>query len=298
MNMADSQTNFQRYLEEEINKYKGVYMPVRASLLKRVFVRSASCKALHPNPEDEFCDPKIGPNYEIIAWYEKEIKKARLYNLERYIEEPLTVEKIRPDGYLLLNGHHRWVAAIRMGLRKVPIHIVNLTQASDIKKMLKNTKQNKRVALDLDEVVFVSGEDTAMERELRFPLKRVFKERLRYGVPAPFRFLKARGYDIWVYTAKYYSMDYIQHLFKWYGVRIDNIVTGTSRRSKAYAEERKKAEAQVANRYNYTLHLDTSSVMRVASGTKSYEEFALTGNPQTWSREIMEVVERLEKNEG
>lgn len=149
-----------------------------------------------------------------------------MYTLGRDFEEPLTVEKIRPDGYLLLNGHHRWAAAMRMGVRRAPIHIVNLTQTADIQKMLQNAKHDKSVALDLDEVVFASGREMAMEKALPFPARRVYKERLRYGIPALFRFFKSHGYDIWVYTAQYYSMEYIQHLFKWYGVKIDNFVTG------------------------------------------------------------------------
>lgn len=99
MNMAVSQTNFQSYLEEQINRYKGVYMPAKTGFLKRAFVKSASCNVLHPNPDDEFCDPKIGPNYDIISSYEQQIRKARMYKLDRFFDEPLTVEKIRPDGY-------------------------------------------------------------------------------------------------------------------------------------------------------------------------------------------------------
>lgn len=73
--------------------------------------------------------------------------------------EPLTIEKLYPHGYLLLNGHHRWAAAMRVGLRRVPVEIVNLAQESDIKKILENSKHNKRVTLDLDEVVFKSNDD-------------------------------------------------------------------------------------------------------------------------------------------
>ena len=221
-----------------------------------------------------------------------------MYTLDRDFEEPLTVEKIRPDGYLLLNRHHRWAAAMRMGVRRVPIHIVNLTQTADIQKMLQNAKHDKSVALDLDEVVFASGREMAMEKALPFPARRVYKERLRYGIPALFRFFKSHGYDIWVYTAQYYSMEYIQHLFKWYGVKIDNIVTGILRKNRDDAEVRKRMQAQVVNRYSYMIHLDANSIMRVNSSVKSYEDYSPTGNSQTWSREIMEIVERFEKHKG
>ncbi|MBP3241914.1 MAG: ParB N-terminal domain-containing protein [Oribacterium sp.] len=33
--------------------------------------------------------------------------------------DPIIVEKMYPDGYMILNGHHRWAAATRLGLKKV-----------------------------------------------------------------------------------------------------------------------------------------------------------------------------------
>jgi len=36
--MPGSQTQFQIYLEEEINRYKGILMPVKSGFLRRVFV--------------------------------------------------------------------------------------------------------------------------------------------------------------------------------------------------------------------------------------------------------------------
>ncbi|WP_022760235.1 ParB/RepB/Spo0J family partition protein [Butyrivibrio sp. AD3002] len=59
--------------------------------------------------------------------------------------EPIVVEKVSPDGYLILNGHHRWAAARNAGLQNVPVEIVNLTQEDDIRKMLKNSDRQKRV---------------------------------------------------------------------------------------------------------------------------------------------------------
>ena len=74
--MAVQQTAFQQFLENEVNKVKGIYYPVKAGFLTQAFVRKAAPKKLHPNPGDEFCDPKIGPNYEIISGYEKQYRQA------------------------------------------------------------------------------------------------------------------------------------------------------------------------------------------------------------------------------
>ena len=296
--MAQTKTPpFQDYLEEQLSRYKGVYVPVKTRFPIRVFIRRAATKALHPNPDDEFCDPKIGPNYGIISRYMEEIRDAQFHHDEPHFEEKLIVEKMRPDGYILVNGHHRWAAAYRTGLPSLPVKVVNLTHASDIRMMIENAKHDKRAALDLDEVVFVSDGDEAAEKQLPFPARRVYRERLRRGIPALFRCLKLHGYDIWVYTAKNYSMEYFRYMFKWYGVGIDNIITGVSRKDRLSEAEKKRLEALAANKYTHTLHLNRDSLLRVDSAGKSFEEFPLSGNPMTWSQEIMELVGRLDKNE-
>ena len=159
--MAKKQTEFQQFLDSEVSKYKGVYIPVKAGVLRRLLVKKLPLYKLHPNPDDEFCFPEIGPNYQIITNYEEEMRRfdtdrqgAAVYGGSSAFE-PLYVEKIRPDGYMILNGHHRWAAAVRMGLRKVPIKIVNLTQQMDVERMLRNATHDKRVAMDLDEVLIL-----------------------------------------------------------------------------------------------------------------------------------------------
>ena len=296
--MAENQTKFQVFLQEELDRYKGVYVPLKAGFLHRMLVKKAPCKMLHPNPEDVFCDPKVGPNYEIISRYEKEIWQEKRRSQQEYIKEPLIVEKMHPDGYMILNGHHRWAAAIRMALPTLPIKIVNLTHAIDIQRMIENAKHHKRVSLDLDEAVFLSDSNEQAEKTLSFPFNKLYRERLRRGVPALFHFLKANGYDIWVFTAKYYSMDYIQQYFKLFHLRIDGIVTGTCRKERSTEEEKKRLEALIANKYAETIHIDSNSLLRIHSATKDFEEFSLTGNPATWSQEVMEIIGALEKNES
>ena len=43
------------------------------------------------------------------------------------VNEPIPVEKMYPEGYMILNGHHRWAAALRLGQPEIPVKIVNLT---------------------------------------------------------------------------------------------------------------------------------------------------------------------------
>ena len=293
--MAGTNTAFDEFIAEEVKKYKGIYVPVKAGILRRAILRKARLSRLHPNPDDEFCMPKVGPNYRIISEYMQSFRLAA--HTRDYCEEPLTVEKVRPDGYLILNGHHRWAAALRMGFARIPIRIVDLTQDTDIKTILKNTKHDKRVTLDLDEVVFRKEGEGPLEKPLPFPAGRVYKERLRLGVPALFHYLNTRGYDIWVYSAGYYSFDYIQRLFRKHHAHICSAVTGTARKTADNNEASKKElETMIANTYQHTVHIDNDMLLRISSRTREIEEHEITGAPEEWSRRVMEIMEKIEKH--
>ena len=294
--MAGQQTKFDQYLSEELEKYRGIAVPVRSSLLRRIIVKNVNCHKLHPNPDDEFCKPEVGPSYEIISRYMEDILTARKSHEKRAIKEKVIVEKMRPDGYMLLNGHHRWAAAIRTGEKKIPVRIVNMTYERDIQKMLEKTKHTKRVTLDLDEVVLSTG-NGASERPLRWPFGVLFHERLRLGIPGLFHFLKAHDYDIWLYTTQYYSPDYWRLLFRLYGVRIDGVETGTARKRKFDIATRNRLDQMIARQYPITIHVDNCEAVRIDSQTKAFEEFQLTGNDRAWSQEVMDIVSRIEKKD-
>ena len=254
-------------------------------------VRKAKPEMLHPNPDDEFCDPAIGPNYGIIGDYIKMIRQYGSLTPNSW-DEPLIVEKVHPDGYMLLNGHHRWGAAIRIGFSPLPISIVNLTQETDIEQMIRHSKHDKRVTLDLDEVVFCQGEDAA-EKPFPFPRNKVFKERIRRGIPALFHYLAKQGYDIWVYTAQYYSMEYIRAYFRRYAVQLDGIITGTGRKTKDSVEARKRTEKLFNRQYTETLHIDREALLRTMRDTGTFEEYSIEEPAEEWSWAVMNIVRGL-----
>ena len=70
--LMNQKTRLPAYIQEEIDRVKGIYYPVKASLPRRVLQRYAACRKIHPNTEDEFCNPDIGPNYGIISGYQKD----------------------------------------------------------------------------------------------------------------------------------------------------------------------------------------------------------------------------------
>lgn len=292
-----AKTQLSEYVSNDIEKQKGVYMPVRAGLIERMLVRKALCSKLHPNAEDEFSIDSVGPSYRIIGEYEKKFREAMQFE-RKIFDEPLLVEKLRPKDYLLLNGHHRWAAAMRCQIKKVPIKIINCASESDIKKILEKSNHDKRVAIDLDEVVFRPADYQYLEKKsFSFPLSLRFNQRIRLGVPALFYFLSKHGYDIWVYASDFYSIDDIQKFFKTYSVHVDGIITGYGKRQNR-TESEIRMEKLISNKYSMTLHIDNDMVIETHGKTKEFNEYKINSSGEDWSKNTIAIIEEIEKNAG
>ena len=285
-------SEFDAFIAEEVKKYKDIFVPVKATATERLFVTKLDCRKLHPNPADEFCDPEIGPNYEIISNY---VKEYLLPVPPKKLEDPLQIEKIRPDGYLILNGHHRWAAAMKAGKKKLPVHIVNLTQETDINKMLRKAASDRRVTLDLDESVFCAADDPSAEPALKTRFRKLFRERIRWGAPALMHYLTTQGYDIWVYTSNYYSFDYIREYFRRYSVNLTGIITGSSRKRIGHESAKKRIEQKMAKQYAETIHIDSRMLLRTGRNIKVFEEYSLDCDPIDWSARAMSALRELDE---
>ena len=112
-----------RFIQDDAAKYRGNCELVKAGFLERLLVHSVDIEKLHPNPDDEFCDPAVGPNPEIMQHYSQGIRKSDIVG--NPFGEAIAVNKLKSGGYMILNGHHRYAAALKNDLRKVPVKIMN-----------------------------------------------------------------------------------------------------------------------------------------------------------------------------
>ena len=135
------------------------------------------------------------------------------------------------------------------------------------------------------------------EKELPFPFNRLYKERIRLGIPALLNYLGKQGYDIWVYTADYYSYEYLRAYFKKYSVKVDGIITGTRRKEKGAKEARKRTEQRFRAKYKETIHIDRNMVLRTFRDTKEHEEFEIDAKMEDWSREVLKYIKGQIQNE-
>ena len=284
--------NIRHYVREELKKYDGIYLPVKANILEQIFVSKISPKKIHPNPNDEFCFEDIGPSDKIIGKYCSQISINR-ENGAVLFDDSLIVEKIRPDGYMLLNGHHRWAAGILMEVKTLPVKVTNLTQPSDIVDLLKKTSRTKRASINLDDVVFCQDNTGPAEKPLFFPFNKIFPERIRKGIPGLVYALRTAGYDVWVYTAGYSSTDYINQLFRHHRIRVDGIVNGTNRMKSAKGDSVSRIKKIIAEKYRVTLNIDLETVSWIRSEIKDFEQIDIPSNGEDFGQQVIAIVRKL-----
>lgn len=160
--------------------------------------------------------------------------------------------------------------------------------------MKANAEQSKmRISFDLDEVLFVSPKTHKTEPELRFPLNRIYKERLRLGTPSLINKLQSMGYEVWVYTSSFRSERYIKTLFWLYGVRFDGIVNGTRHLKEVQRDHKTILPQKLPNHYRISLHVDDESVICTLGPQYGFRTYQLEAQDDDWKEKIIARAEEI-----
>ena len=122
--MAYSIDSLMKRIQEDIKDYPDGREIVEADVLEMLSIREVPVDELHPNPKDDFCNQAVGPNEGIVEDYIEEAVSDIEAGAVSF-DKPIMVSKTKPDGYVIINGHHRWAAAVKVGLDRVRIIVVN-----------------------------------------------------------------------------------------------------------------------------------------------------------------------------
>lgn len=250
---------------DEVNSYRGLCHPVRANFFERLLTRNVRIQDLHPNPDDEFCIESIGPNYSIVQEYERHIRVAMGAGaFAEPIEDALIVEKMSTGGFMLLNGHHRWLAAIRAGLSRVPVQIINTVPDTKIISKVEKSRHDMVASFDLDEVL-LAGDSEPSGKDLPFPLNKIFPQRVRKNTGALVKELRKMGFAIWIYTGDYHDNTYLKTMLALHGIRVDGIVSGLKRKKSGST-----LRQAFSKKYCVSVHVDNESVLMVNTRSMDY----------------------------
>ena len=154
-----------------------------------------------------------------------------------------------------------------------------------------------RVSFDLDEVLFVDPATHKTELPLRFPLNRIYTERLRLGTPELVKALQKLGYEVWVYTSSYRSEEYIRRLFRHYGVRFDGIINAQRHLREVQRDHKTILPQKMPNHYRISLHVDDESVICSLGRQYGFRTYQLDAQDDEWAEKIIRRAEEIKELE-
>ncbi|MDE6672370.1 MAG: HAD family hydrolase [Ruminococcus sp.] len=151
------------------------------------------------------------------------------------------------------------------------------------------------ISFDLDETLFINPEKVPAEDGLKFPLDRIYRDRLRKGTPELLQWINNSGIKLWIYTTSYRSKRYIKNIFRHYGVKIDNIING-----KHHAEEVQKNNTEILpskypSKYHIDLHVDDEISVYQNGISYGFRVYLLKENDDDWTDNIRTEILRIKK---
>ncbi len=157
-------------------------------------------------------------------------------------------------------------------------------------------KQYITVSFDLDETLFINPEKVSAEKSLKFPLDRIYRDRLRKGTPELLQWINRNNINLWIYTTSCRSERYIKNIFRHYGVKIDNIING-----KRHAEEVQKNNTEILpskypSKYHIDLHVDDEISVYLNGIAYGFRVYLLTENDTDWTDNIKNEIIRIRRN--
>lgn len=285
--MVNVNEDFKELVLDDMARYVGLTKPVRATILERLLIKKLRISKLHPNPFDEFSEVEIGPNYGIVNDYVHSMQRALGY-CKDVIDEPIVVEKMSVGGYMILNGHHRWMAAHKVGIKKIPVQIVNVAPDEEIFATINKSTNTKCVSIDLDEVLLADRSTYPEDAKMSPISEKLFPKILRFNAGALINELRSEGFDVWVYTRGYHSSEYINFLMKHQHTKVDGIVNGLARR-----KTKDGLRNAFRNKYKYSIHVDNAGIICVNNAIRECDTYDLETSQNNWAADVMKQISQL-----
>lgn len=154
-----------------------------------------------------------------------------------------------------------------------------------------------KVSFDLDEVLFVSPDYMETEPELRFPLNRMFPERLRKGTVYLINELQKRGFEVWVYTSSFRTDVYIRSLFRRYGIHFDDIVNGYRHKAEVQGSRADMLPQKMPTFYRIALHIDDEEAIIESGKRYGFRVLRICEPDDHWTDKVLDEAERIRKIE-
>lgn len=150
-----------------------------------------------------------------------------------------------------------------------------------------------RISFDLDDTLFVNPDKFAVENPPRFPLNKLYKERLRSGTVDLLKRLSEFGIEVWIYTTSFRSERYIRGLFRCYKIHLDGVVNGKRHAAEVQNGKREPMPSKYPSKYKIDLHIDDDISVKQNGDIYGFRVHIIGAEDERWTDKIIERIEEI-----
>ncbi len=149
------------------------------------------------------------------------------------------------------------------------------------------------VSFDLDETLFVNPQKISIEKPLKFPLNKIYRDRLRAGTAELLQWINSTDIKLWVYTTSYRSERYIRNIFRHYGIRIDKIINGKRHAEEVQGSKKEIMPSKYPAKYHIDLHVDDEISVYQNGIAHGFRVYLLKENDSEWVDNLKAEINRI-----
>ena len=149
------------------------------------------------------------------------------------------------------------------------------------------------VSFDLDDTLFVDANKAKTEKDLSFPYKYIYKEKLRYGTVDLLKKMQNHNIKIWIYTTSYRTIKYIKSYFKHYGIVIDDVINGERHSREVQGDRLEPLPSKYPSKYRINLHVDDEISVYQNGKIYGYKVFLLKNDDLDWTFSLWEEIKKI-----
>lgn len=148
-----------------------------------------------------------------------------------------------------------------------------------------------RVSFDLDDTLFLDSKKYETEPSLPFPYRCMYKEHLRKGTINLLQKIRQTDIELWIYTTSFRSERYIRHLFRHYGIQLDQVVNGERHLREVQANKKEPMPSKYPSYYRIDLHIDDDVSVVQNGNIYGFKVFLIKDEMPDWANAIwLEII--------
>ncbi len=151
------------------------------------------------------------------------------------------------------------------------------------------------VSFDLDETLFVNPEKIQTEKPLKFPLNKIYRDRLRKGTVELLQWINGNDIKLWIYTTSFRSERYIKSIFRHYGIKINYIINGKRHAEEVQGSKKEIMPSKYPAKYHIDLHVDDEISMYQNGIAHGFRVYLLKENDTEWTDKLKAEIIRIQK---